>query len=90
MGEGEGGKQRLFCTFALPCARTSPNTVSIFTVHVTLVFWMEPLQSSSRLGIVAWVWPFRCLGHSEGWTVVCPCGSAGERVDEERRDKVAY
>lgn len=47
------------------------------------MFWIEPLQSSSRLGTVVWVSPFMHLGHSESWTVVWPCGPVGERVDEE-------
>ena len=37
VGGSKGGKHRLVCTFALACARTSPNTVSIFTVPLVLM-----------------------------------------------------
>lgn len=57
---------------------------------MTLVFWIEPLQSSSRLGTVVWAWPFRHLGHCESWTLIWLCRSAGEKIYGEGRDKVIF
>lgn len=50
--------------------------------YVTLVFWVEPLQSNFKQENVVWVWPFRHVG----WSAVC--SSAEEKGRWGRKGRV--
>lgn len=72
----KGGKHGLVCTFALPCARTSPNTVSIFTFSLVFMWHSRPDQSPCR-AIPSWgQWSeFGLLGTCNSLRVGLSCGS---------------